>query len=104
MPNPGADTLPSPERLNRLCVRRYGNTSSGSLWYALSYIESCQRVKKGEIVWQVCFCTLPDLTSIYCDVGPCCDAYCYADLLHHSSNHQGMWHSSQVMLSQVLHS
>ena len=53
MPNPGADTLPSPERLNRLCVRRYGNTSSGSLWYALSYIESCQRVKKGEIVWQV---------------------------------------------------
>ena len=35
------------------CVHRYGNTSSGSLWYALSYIESCQRVKKGETVWQV---------------------------------------------------
>ena len=35
------------------CVYRYGNTSSGSLWYALSYIESCQRVKKGETVWQV---------------------------------------------------
>ena len=36
-----------------LCTCRYGNTSSGSLWYALSYIESCQRVKKGETVWQV---------------------------------------------------
>ena len=33
--------------------RRYGNTSSGSLWYALSYIEACQGVRKGEIVWQV---------------------------------------------------
>ena len=35
------------------CVCRYGNTSSGSLWYALSYIESCQRVKRGDTVWQV---------------------------------------------------
>ena len=33
----------------------YGNTSSASLWYALGYIEACQGVKAGEIVWQVGF-------------------------------------------------
>lgn len=33
----------------------YGNTSSSSLWYALSYIESRQTVKKGDRVWQVGF-------------------------------------------------
>lgn len=31
----------------------YGNTSSSSLWYALSYIESRQTVKRGDRVWQV---------------------------------------------------
>lgn len=31
----------------------YGNTSSGSLWYELSYIEACQKVKKGDTVWMV---------------------------------------------------
>lgn len=36
-----------------LMWRRYGNTSSGSLWYALSYIEAAQSVRKGEVVWQV---------------------------------------------------
>lgn len=34
---------------------RYGNTSSSTVWYSLGYIESCQGVKKGEIVWQVGF-------------------------------------------------
>jgi 3-ketoacyl-CoA synthase len=31
----------------------YGNTSSSTVWYSLGYIESAQRVKKGEVVWQV---------------------------------------------------
>lgn len=31
----------------------YGNTSSSSLWYALSYIESRQTVARGDRVWQV---------------------------------------------------
>ncbi|KAK9841811.1 hypothetical protein WJX81_004571 [Elliptochloris bilobata] len=33
----------------------YGNTSSASVWYALSYIEACQGVRAGETVWQVGF-------------------------------------------------
>ncbi len=40
--------------MSALMCRRYGNTSSGSLWYALSYIEAAQSVRKGEVVWQVC--------------------------------------------------
>ena len=32
----------------------YGNTSSASLWYVLSYIEAVQGVRRGEVVWQVC--------------------------------------------------
>ena len=31
----------------------YGNTSSASTWYGLSFIESVQRVRSGERVWQV---------------------------------------------------
>ena len=46
------------------CVCRYGNTSSGSLWYALSYIETCQRVKKGETVWQVSHSNLQTCSPI----------------------------------------
>ena len=33
----------------------YGNTSSASVWYALGFIESCQKVRKGDLVWQVGF-------------------------------------------------
>lgn len=33
----------------------YGNTSSASVWYALGFIESCQKVTKGDLVWQVGF-------------------------------------------------
>jgi len=36
-------------------ARRYGNTSSASVWYALSYIEACQGVAAGDVVWQVGF-------------------------------------------------
>ena len=39
----------------RPVVRRYGNTSSASVWYALGYIEACQGVRAGETVWQVGF-------------------------------------------------
>lgn len=30
-----------------------GNTSSSTVWYSLGFIESCQGVKRGDIVWQV---------------------------------------------------
>lgn len=33
----------------------YGNTSSSTVWYSLGFIESCQQVRKGDIVWQVGF-------------------------------------------------
>jgi 3-ketoacyl-CoA synthase len=33
----------------------YGNTSSGSLWYELSFIEACQKIRKGDTVWMVRF-------------------------------------------------
>jgi hypothetical protein len=29
-----------------------GNTSSSTVWYSLGFIESCQGVKRGDIVWQ----------------------------------------------------
>ena len=58
-----------------ICVYRYGNTSSGSLWYALSYIESCQRVKKGETVWQVSHSDFrlarPSAPELLCQLWPC---------------------------------
>ena len=34
---------------------RYGNTSSSSTWYAWSYVETTQKVKKGDRVWQLGF-------------------------------------------------
>ena len=30
-----------------------GNTSSSTVWYSLGFIESCQGVRRGDIVWQV---------------------------------------------------
>jgi len=34
---------------------RFGNTSSSSTWYAWSYVETFQKVKKGDRVWQLGF-------------------------------------------------
>lgn len=34
---------------------RYGNVSSSSIWYVLSYIETFRGVRKGDNVWQLGF-------------------------------------------------
>lgn len=44
------DVLPS-----RYVLRRYGNTSSASVWYELKFVENDGRMKKGDRVWQIAF-------------------------------------------------
>jgi len=36
-------------------ARRFGNTSSSSIWYVLANIESCKGVRRGDRVWQIAF-------------------------------------------------
>ena len=40
---------------SRAALYRFGNTSSTSIWYGLSFIESFQGVSKGDRVWQLGF-------------------------------------------------
>lgn len=40
---------------SRYALRRYGNTSSASVWYELKFVENTGRMKKGERVWQIAF-------------------------------------------------
>ena len=35
--------------------RRFGNTSSSSIWYVLANIESRKGVRRGDRVWQIAF-------------------------------------------------
>ncbi|XP_068328064.1 3-ketoacyl-CoA synthase 7-like [Pyrus communis] len=40
---------------SKMALYRYGNTSSSSIWYELSYIEAKGKMKKGNRVWQIGF-------------------------------------------------
>ena len=46
---------PARVRPSKEALRRFGNTSSASIWYVLAWIESLEGVRAGDRVWQIAF-------------------------------------------------
>ena len=46
---------PALARPSKEALRRYGNTSSASIWYVLAWIEALEGVARGDRVWQIAF-------------------------------------------------
>lgn len=40
---------------SRYTLRRYGNTSSASVWYELRFVENAGRMRRGHRIWQIAF-------------------------------------------------